>query len=216
MEILRVTPAWVGKWEKTAGVSTAWLYKLETPKDRTSVVCSPCDFQFHLFQWMFIHCLMKMIYINNKHCEKSADAVCYRITWKNNDERHQALMRHLELHIKRQPGVFLHSLGNWCLSLMPGASCWKDGCCDLVAKWEDVVFEPYLIFFLLMPGAFRLDRDASLWTETLIHFSSLAMRCVPPKILGGPQWDWLLYSWLYETWRQQLSRAHDWGRVPVL
>lgn len=71
-----------------------------------------------LFQSMFICVLMKMIYINNKHCERSADAVCYRITWKNNDERHQALMRHLELHIKRQPGVFLHSLGNWCLSLM--------------------------------------------------------------------------------------------------
>lgn len=63
-----------------------------------------------------------MIYINNKHCEESTDAVCCRITWKNNDERRQALMRHLELHIKRQPGVFLHSLGHWCLSLMPCAS----------------------------------------------------------------------------------------------
>ena len=71
---------------------------------------------------MFICFLMKMIYINNKHCDESTDAVCCRITWKNNDERRQALMRHLELHIKRQPGVFLHSLGNWCLSLMPCAS----------------------------------------------------------------------------------------------
>lgn len=81
------------------------------------------NFNFFFFlKRMFICFLMKMIYINNKHCEKSADAARYRITWKNNDERHQALMRHLELHIKRQPGVFLHSLGNWCLSLMPCAS----------------------------------------------------------------------------------------------
>lgn len=76
---------------------------------------------FFFFKRMFICFLMKMIYINNKHCKKSADAVCCRITWKNNDERHRALMRHLESHIKRQPGVF-HSLGNWCLSLMPRAS----------------------------------------------------------------------------------------------
>ena len=62
--------------------------------------------------------------------------MCYIIIWKNNDERHQALMRHLELHIKREPGVSLHSLGNWCLSscLVP---CWQDGCCDLVAKWDN-------------------------------------------------------------------------------
>lgn len=87
------------------------------------VLSPPCDFQFHFFfSSMFICFLMKMIYINNKHCEESTDAVCCRITWKNNDERRQALMRHLELHIKRQPGVFLHSLGNWCLSLMPCAS----------------------------------------------------------------------------------------------
>lgn len=37
-------------------------------------------FFFSFFQRMFICFLMKMIYINNKHCEKSADAVCYRIT----------------------------------------------------------------------------------------------------------------------------------------
>jgi len=55
---------------------------------------------------MFICFWMEMIYINNKRCEKSADAMCFRITRKNNDERHHALMRHLELHLKRQPGVF--------------------------------------------------------------------------------------------------------------
>lgn len=65
--------------------------------------------------------LMKMICMN-KHCERSTDAVCDRITWKNNDERHPALMRHLELQIKRQPGLFLRSVGNCCLSSAPFAS----------------------------------------------------------------------------------------------
>ena len=92
---------------------------------RIGLVLSPHLVIFNFiffFSSMFICFLMKMIYINNKHCDESTDAVCCRITWKNNDERRQALMRHLELHIKRQPGVFLHSLGNWCLSLMPCAS----------------------------------------------------------------------------------------------
>lgn len=77
---------------------------------------------FFFFKRMFICFFMKMIYINNKHWRKSAAAVCCRITWKNNDERHRALMRHLESHIKRQPGVFPHTLGNRCLSLMPCGS----------------------------------------------------------------------------------------------
>lgn len=78
-----------------------------------------CLFTFCFSILIFLKApLMKVIYINNKHYESSADAVCCRITWKNNDERHQVLMRHLELHIKRQPGVFLHSWVNWSLSLM--------------------------------------------------------------------------------------------------
>lgn len=147
-------------------------------------------FNFFFFQRMFICFLMKMIYINNKHCEKSADAVCYRITWKNNDERHQALMRHLELHIKRQPGVFLHSLGNWCLSLMPCASLtgWM--------LWFGSQMTRFIFFFSfqadILPikssmtttenssGSIRPDRDASLWTETS-SWNTLAMRFIPPK-----------------------------------
>ena len=65
---------------------------------------------------------METICINNKQCEQSADAVYRRITWKNNDERHHALMKHLVRRIKRQPGAFPGSLGNRCLFLMLWAS----------------------------------------------------------------------------------------------
>jgi hypothetical protein len=65
---------------------------------------------------------METICINNKQCEQSADAVYRRITWKNNDERHHALMKHLVRRIKMQPGAFPGSLGNRCFFLMLWAS----------------------------------------------------------------------------------------------
>lgn len=55
-------------------------------------------------------CFDVKIYPNNS--VGSCRCCALRITWKNNDERHRPLMRHLELHIKRQPGAFLRSLGN--------------------------------------------------------------------------------------------------------
>lgn len=152
----------------------------------------------------------EVIYINNKQCEKSADAVCYRITWKNNDERHQVLMRHLEMHIKRQPGVFLHSLANWCLSLLPWAS---------LQVWIAVIRLPTgkMIFsssFWALFDSFPINGRSLRWlqstnnssdhtkiynwTETKLQLimKHIGNEICSAQIPGDHHWDWLLCSWL--------------------
>ena len=173
-----------GKWQLVFPFLDCGCYKLLRIGPVLPVqLVIPYFVFFCFFQRMFISFLMKMIYINNKQCEKSADAVCYRVTWKNNDERHQALMRHLELHIKRQPGVFLHSLGNWSLSLMPFTSLkgWM--------LWFVCQMGHFVVVFLLYFDSFLMFlRDLS--ASSVFSFVRPSPLCLCVVCVFG--WAWLL------------------------
>lgn len=191
------------------------------------------QFQYFFFPKGVYLLFDEVIYINNKQCEKSADAVCYRITWKNNDERHQVLMRHLEMHIKRQPGVFLHSLGNWCLSLLPWAS---------LQEWIAVIRLPTgkMIFFFpsfwALFDSFPINGRSLRWLQSTKNSSdhtkiynceqklnynsswnTLAMRFVLPKYQETiTEIGFYAAGCRKQLRHQQLSTSCDWERMLLL